>query len=343
MTDVLIRPPAIVRRPRLAVLGTGWIGTHRMQAVINSDAADIVAIADPSQDAMAAALTLATKAEPVTTLDELLELEPDGILIATPTAMHADQAIRALERGVAVFCQKPLGRTAAEVEAVVAAARAADCLLAVDLSYRFTEGIQRISELIRRGELGRIFAVDLVFHNAYGPDKPWFYDIARSGGGCVMDLGVHLVDLALWALDFPIVTGVSASLMASGEPVAPPADRVEDYGVATLRLEGGAIVQLASSWRLSAGRDAVISAAFYGTNGGARFRNVNGSFYDFRAERFRGTARETLAMPPDGWFGRAAVEWARRLADGALFDPAAERLVDVARVLDRIYGRSPPH
>src|SRR3954453_5406521 len=159
--------------------------------------------------------------------------------------MHAEQAIRALDRGVAVFCQKPLGRTAAEVSAVVAAARVSDRLLAVDLSYRFTAGMQRIRELVRSGALGRIFAVDLVFHNAYGPDKPWFYDIARSGGGCVTDLGVHLVDLALWTLDSPRVADVSASLMASGQALAPQADRVEDYGLATLRLTDGAVVQLA--------------------------------------------------------------------------------------------------
>ena len=57
------------------------------------------------------------------------------------------------------------------------------------------------------------------------------------------------------------------------------------------------------------------------------------------AERYRGTARETLAAPPDAWGGRAAAEWAARLAAGERFDPAAERLVDVAGVLDRIYGR----
>ena len=66
--------------------------------------------------------------------------------------------------------------------------------------------------------LGRTYAVDLVFHNAYGPDKAWFYDPALSGGGCVMDLGVHLVDLALWALDFPAVTKVSSTFVA-GWPV----------------------------------------------------------------------------------------------------------------------------
>jgi hypothetical protein len=98
-------------------------------------------------------------------------------------------------------------------------------------------------------------------------------------------------------------------------------------------------VQLACSWRLQAGQDAIISAAFYGTQGGAALRNVNGSFYDFTAERYRGTARETLSDPPDAWGGRAAADWARRLAAGERFAGDAERLVDVARVLDRIYGR----
>jgi predicted dehydrogenase len=113
----------------------------------------------------------------------------------------------------------------------------------VDLSYRFTEGMQRIRELVRAGELGRVFGADLVFHNAYGPDKPWFYDRAQSGGGCVMDLGVHLVDLALWTLDFPEVAAVSSQLYAAGERLPPAPDQVEDYAVATLELATGAVVR----------------------------------------------------------------------------------------------------
>jgi predicted dehydrogenase len=263
------------------------------------------------------------------------------VVIATPSALHADQAIRALQAGAAVFCQKPLGRTAAEAKAVVDAARAADRLLGVDLSYRFTTGAHRIRELARTGALGRVFAADLVFHNAYGPDKPWFYDPALSGGGCVVDLGVHLVDLALWTLDFPAVVGLSSSLLAGGEPLKGRRDRVEDFAVATLTLATGAVVRIACSWRLQAGCDAIIAAAFHGTEGGAEMRNVDGSFYDFTAERFHGTARETLATPPEPWGGRAAVDWAERLAAGERFDPESDRLVDVARVLDRIYGRRP--
>jgi len=98
-------------------------------------------------------------------------------------------------------------------------------------------------------------------------------------------------------------------------------------------------VQLACSWNLPAGRDAVIGASFYGTKGGAALRNVDGSFYDFTAERFHGTRRETLCAPPDDWSGRAAVAWARDLAAGGRFDPDVARLVDVAAALDAIYGR----
>lgn len=318
-------------RPRLGFLGVGWIGRNRMQAIIETGAVEAVAIADPSREMAEEARRLAPDAAIVGGLEDLLGLDLDGVVIATPSAQHAEQSIAALERGIAVFCQKPLGRTAAETRAVVEAARAADRLLAVDFSYRFTEGMKRIRHLVRGGELGRVFAADLVFHNAYGPDKAWFYDPAQSGGGCVMDLGVHLVDLALWTLDFPNVTEVAAKLR--GEPV-------EDYAVATLELTDGCVVRIACSWKLQAGCEAMISAAFYGDAGGAEMRNVGGSFYDFTAARLRGTARELLAEPPDAWGGRAAADWAARLAAGERFDPDAERLVEVAGVLDRIYERS---
>ena len=333
-------PPARpAARPRVGFLGVGWIGRNRMQAMLETGVIEAAGIADPAPEVAAEAGRLAPDAKLVSTLHELLELGVDGVVIASPSALHAEQSIRALGHGAAVFCQKPLGRNAAEAQAVVDAARAADRLLAVDFSYRFTEGMRRVRELVRSGALGRVYAADLVFHNAYGPDKAWFYEPALSGGGCVMDLGVHLVDLALWTLDFPEVSVIRSKLFAGGEPLAPRPTQVEDYAVATLELTTGTIVQVACSWRLQAGCDAIISAAFYGTEGGAAFRNVDGSFYDFVAERYRGTARETLASPPDAWGGRAAADWATRLARGERYDPAAERLADVAGVLDRIYGR----
>ena len=328
-----------VKRPRLGFLCVGWIGLDRMKAILGAGATEVAAICDPSPEMAARAAELAPRAALAADLDALLDQDLDGVVIASPSSLHAGQSIRALERGAAVFCQKPLGRTAGEVRAVVDAARAADRLLAVDLSYRFTHGMRRIRELAQAGELGRVFAVDLVFHNAYGPDKPWFYDPAQSGGGCVMDLGVHLVDLALWTLGFPAATNVSARLFAGGERLAGHPDRVEDFAEATFELDCGTTVRLACSWRLNAGQAAVISAAFYGTEGGAMLRNVDGSFYDFVTERYRGTAREPVHPLENDWGGKAAADWSRRLAAGEGFSSEIERMSDVAEILDRIYGR----
>jgi predicted dehydrogenase len=333
------RTSAMVAKPRLGFLGVGWIGRNRLEAIARSGLVEITAIADPALGRTIDLSDIVPDAARLESLDELLDIDLDGVVIATPSALHAEQSIQALERGLAVFCQKPLGRTADEARRVVAAARAADRLLGVDLSYRFVKGVQAIRERVRAGELGRIYAIDLVFHNAYGPDKPWFYDPTLSGGGCVLDLGTHLVDLAFWVLDWPRVREVSSRLFVRGEPLRRLGDRSEDYAIARLDLDDGTVVRLACSWNLPAGCDCVIEASFYGVNGGASLRNVRGSFYDFVAERFHGTARETLAEPPDEWGGRAAVDWARRLAAGHGFDPEVERAVDVAAALDAIYGR----
>ena len=313
-------------RPRLGFLGAGWIGRHRLSAIAGSDAGEIAAVADPAVAADDVGL------EPLASLDELLERDLDGVVIATPSALHAEQAIACLDHGLAVFCQKPLGRTAEETRRVVEAAREADRLLGVDLSYRFVNGMPQMRELVLGGEIGDVYAADLVFHNAYGPDKPWFYDRRLSGGGCVIDLGIHLVDLALWTLGWPRVEEVASRLFSNA------GHGLEDHAVAQLDLAGRAVARLACSWGAHAGRDCVFEASFYGTSGAVTLENVGGSFYDFRAELRRGTASTTLAEPPDEWGGRAAVDWARRLGRGERFDPEAERLVEVARTIDRIYG-----
>ncbi len=269
----------------------------------------------------------------------MLTPDVDGIVIATPSALHAEQSITALNAGKAVFCQKPLGRNLSETQAVVEAARAADKLLGVDLSYRFTQAMQEVYRVVQSGDLGTIYGVELTFHNAYGPDKPWFYDPKLSGGGCVIDLGVHLVDLALWCLQFPKVEKVTSSLFSKGKPLTSPQDQVEDYATASIQLQTGTHVQLTCSWNLPAGQEAIISAVFYGTNGGVAFKNTNGSFYNFIAERYYGTRTEILYSSPDDWSGRAGVIWANRVAAGEKFNQEAEEFVQVAEVLDKIYGR----
>lgn len=323
------------RRPRIAFVGLGWIGRHRMEGIL--DLVEPVAIADPSAETLAAAAALAPDAAQGRTLEEALQTRPDGVVIASPSALHAGQAIAALKAGCAVFCQKPLGRSAAEVRRVVETARSADRLLRVDLSYRGTAALRAMRDTIRSGGIGRVFAAELVFHNAYGPDKPWFYDKTQSGGGPLMDLGIHLVDSALWCLDFPRTSVVAAELYREGACHADAA-LTEDYAGATLRTEEGATLRIACSWRLHAGRDARIEMQFHGSDGGLSLTNPGGDFYDFEAWLHRGTASERLAAPPDPWGIAMIRAWARDLARTPGFDPQAGEYETLAGIIDAIYA-----
>ena len=328
-----------IARPRLGFLGVGWIGRHRLQAVAEANCAEITALADVNTQALSAAQQFAPKAQTVATFEDLLAMNLDGVVIATPSAYHARQATQALEHGRAVFCQKPLARTASETRRIVEAAEANGRLLAVDYSYRHVNGVEAMRRLVRGGGLGTIFSVDLVFHNAYGPDKDWFYDPELSGGGCLIDLGTHLIDLALWILEYPEVTSLDSRLYRDGAQLGDASSTVEDYAQVAIAFAGGTSLRLACSWRISAGQDAVIEATFYGSRGAVSLRNVQGSFYDFQVEHNRGTQRQMLAVPPDAWGGRSVVNWARQLALGHGFDSSNWHLVDVARVVDWSYGR----
>ena len=324
---------------RFGFVGVGWIGRSRLQALADSGLAEVAAIVDPDPASIEACEKLAPEAQVFDSLDELLAQDLDAVVIATPSALHAEQSIEALNRGFAVFCQKPLGRNGLEVKRVVEAARRADRLLGVDLSYRWTRAALAMRDTVRSGRIGRVFHADLVFHSAYGPDKPWFYDLRLAGGGCVIDLGVHLVDLALWVLGFPEVIETSSRLYNKGVLLRRNSAAVEDFATAQLLTAENASVTLQCSWNLHAGCDAVIAARFYGERGAVMFENINGSFYDFLARLCTGTKATSLAEPPDSWPGRAAVEWARRLQSSQRFNNDAEEHIAVAQILDRLYGR----
>jgi predicted dehydrogenase len=306
--------------------------------VVEAEIAEIAALHDVQVSAIDEAQQLSGEAVQFGSFQELLREDLDGVVIATPNSLHAEQSIAALERGIAVFCQKPLGRNARETRMIVDAARQNDRLLGVDLSYRAIPAMRSVSDLVESGELGKVFAVDAKFHNGYGPDKAWFRDFSLAGGGCVLDLGSHLLDLALRPLGFPQVTRVQSSLFANGAILG--FEEIEDYGVATIETEDGVVINLSCCWNLSIGRDADIEIAFYGTRGGAKLRNVDGSFYDFVGEKFVGTKTEMLSSPGDAawqWGALATIEWIKKLGVDGSFDPDAERFVLLAEVMDRIY------
>jgi predicted dehydrogenase len=283
---------------------------------------------------------LAPGARPSTRWKNCCGTTLDGVVIATPSALHAQQALAALERGLAVFCQKPLARTAQENarhRRSRAQGRPAARLRPVlpahrgDAPHPQLRGRRRARAGVRRrpGVPQRL-----------RPGQVLGARSALAGGGCAIDLGIHLVDLALWTLGFP---GSSASpaactRRASGCRLAPTS--VEDYAVAQLELAGGAVVRIACSWNLSGGRDAVIEAHFHGSRGGAAMQQRQRLVLRLRRRALPRHAAHAAGRTA----GRLGRPGHRRLGAAAGRRRALRKRHRIAccrwpTVLDRIYGR----
>jgi predicted dehydrogenase len=326
-------------RPRLAFVGMGWIGKSRFESLVKKDLIECKGIYDPYLEEMQDDELLCNY-DKVENFDDLLQDEDiDGIVIATPNALHVDQCLKALRAGKAVFCQKPLARTAEEVRELINAAAINERLLGVDYSYRFTDGIQKIRSLVNEEKLGKIFAIETAFHNAYGPDKNWFYDMERSGGGCLLDLGCHLVDLTMYLLGFPESQVIKSARFSKGNLLERGQNQVEDFCTAGIRTDSNVDINIGCSWNLCAGKDADIYFKIYGTEGAAIFENVNGSFFDFKTSFCQGTQQEVISSPPEDWAGKAISDWARQLQKSNAFRPDAWQYVSSSELMDQIYGR----
>ena len=204
------------RLPRLGFLGVGWIGRNRLEVIAQSGLAEIAVISDTSPEMLQQSLALAPKAQTVSSYDELLRADIDGVIIATRARSMPSSHYKRWNADC------PCSARSRWAEMQMRHVRwwkqqKANRLLGIDLAYRFTMALQAIHSVISSGELGKIYAANLVFHNAYGPDKEWFYDRSRSGGGCVMDLGIHLIDAALWILGFPKILTVNSRLYSQGQ------------------------------------------------------------------------------------------------------------------------------
>jgi predicted dehydrogenase len=210
--------------------------------------------------------------------DDLLELSSvDAVVISTPNICHIPQAQAALRAGKAVLVQKPLATSAEQARATVELAEAAGQVLLVDYSYRLLETAAVLQNAV--GEIGTIQTASAVFHNTSGPGggRVWFLDPELSGGGALMDLGVHLLDMLLW-----VIRPETARLDRITREVR-PGYRVEHAAQAQLHLDG-IPVDLSVRWN-SPQPMTDIAVTIEGERGQVRWQNVDGSFAYFRTLR----------------------------------------------------------
>ncbi|MEQ8487005.1 MAG: Gfo/Idh/MocA family oxidoreductase [Pseudomonadales bacterium] len=268
---------------RFGLVGAGAIAELTARDLARHDAVRLTAVADPSTQRAAA---LAAQFDiPYTHADAAALLrrdDIDAVYVAVPNALHAGLATAALAAGKHVLLEKPFATSAAEAEAVAAAAERHGRLLMLGMNQRFDANVQRARQLVRSGELGPVYFARGYWRRRSGIPRigSWFTRRADAGGGALLDIGVHILDVLLFVLDEfkPVsVSGVAFSRQGNrgrGDGDWGRSERddstfdVDDLAAALVRLDSGAALSLEAAWALHQPDQDQMGAELHGEDAG---------------------------------------------------------------------------
>jgi len=272
-----------VSKLKIGVIGTGGIAGWHLKSYAANPNAEIAAVCDLNA---ARAQSVADEWEAKRAYADPAELfaddEIDAVSICTWNNTHAPLAIQAIEAGKHVLVEKPMSRTYAEAEEVLRVAEAHDRVVQVGFVRRHSANCRVLKSFIDAGELGDVYYAKASCIRRMGNPGGWFADKAISGGGPLIDIGVHVIDLCWYLMGSPKVTSVSGNTYAKlgnrsnvttfpRYKVAdydPTKNDVEDMANAVIRFENGASMIMDTSFSLHATKDS-IGVSVYGDKGGA--------------------------------------------------------------------------
>jgi predicted dehydrogenase len=272
---------------KVGVIGLGWAGQQHMDAYTALDGVELTAIAGLEDDMRASLGSEHAVPHAFARWEDLVALDGlEAVSIAVPTFLHAPIAVAALERGLHVLCEKPIALNAAEASSMVEAARRADRVLEIAFNHRRRGDVQRLREEIVAGRLGRPYYAKAWWLRRTGIPTlgSWFTRAELAGGGPLVDIGVHVLDYALFLLGNPGVRTVSAStydlLGTNGFGGSKNSDKsgatdgtfdVEDLATVFMRLDDGGTLLVEASWAAHRADGDQFGATLYGTEGGAEW------------------------------------------------------------------------
>lgn len=250
----------MVERIAVAVVGAGFMGGVHAELLRADPRAEVRWIVD--QDAAAAdALAARLGARPAGSLDPALA-DPDVrlVVVATPAATHGSIAAQALLAGRHVLVEKPLVPSVGQAERLATLASERGLVLAHGGNFVYAPKFVRARELVAdQAALGIVHSVRVVFRTA-GPDSDWFRSRASAGGGALIDLGWHAIELCRWLLGKPAIEAVTAHTRQ-----VTPAGDVEEQGLALVHFAGGVLGQCDVSWLCPGGEQLTVEVL--GTEG----------------------------------------------------------------------------
>lgn len=250
-------------RPKLraGIIGLG-VGKAHARGYRGSEDAELVAVCDMNAQRLnESAEEWGVEARFTDYAEMFRKANLDIVSVCLPNALHAEATIAGLKAGVHVICEKPMAVTVDEAATMVETARLSQRHLMVSYNYRYRADAQWINRVVQSGRLGNIYHAHIAWHRETGiPGWGVFGSKKLSGGGALIDLGVHILDLALWMMNFPQVLTVSAQTRSLFGPegrktwgrrpgrIGEDEFNVDDGGTAFMRLAGGASLAMEVTW-----------------------------------------------------------------------------------------------
>ena len=263
----------------------------------------------------------------------------DIIVVATPNSLHRTMALDALAAGKHVLCEKPMAMNAQEGAEMRDAAVRSGKKFMLHFNRRFRPASRAVRGMIDEGRIGPIYYARTGWTRSMGiprGNNSWFVSRKLAGGGALIDLGVHMLDLAMWFLDYP------APLSATGSTYNKLGKRqgidieVDELATAFIRLENGATLLLEASWAGHTPDSEHLYTQIMGTDGGALleargYRNDDVHCYNaFGSTNFNWNVAPAEAETPQEHFARCILENRPPECD-------AEQGLKIMRILDAVY------
>lgn len=330
---------------RVGVIGVG-MGRYHIADYQKHPQAEVVAVADLDPARLQAVADQYHVPRRYAMGEEMLRQEElDIVSIATPNKFHKPLTIAALQAGCHVLCEKPMAMNAQEAREMLAAARATGKRLMINFSYRFGDQSLALKREVEAGTIGDIYFARTIWHRRRGLPGfgGWFGQKALSGGGPLIDLGVHRLDLALWLMGYPQPAWVLGATYAPiGSRLARERDAqfdVEDLAAAFIRFANGASLEIEASWAANIREHELMETRLYGTRGGLVQRNLNEG-YQFEAELYleRGGAHYDMRLHHTEEKAPGAMcHFVDAILKGTPHTATGEEGLQVMEILDAIY------
>ena len=334
------------KKLRVGVIGLG-MGRAHIQGWQEHPNVEVVALADPDAARLALVGEEFTVAGRYASAEAMLAAEqPDVVSVCTPNKFHKDLTLAALAAGCHVLCEKPMAMNAQEGREMLEAAKDAGKRLMINFSYRFSAASRALKTQVDAGLFGDFYFGRSVWHRRRGMPGfgGWFGTKALAGGGPLIDLGVHRLDLALWLMGYPRPTWVMGSTYNSiASALAEKADKtfdVEDLAAGFIRFENGATLALEASWAANIQEAELMETRLLGTKAGLLQKNLlEGYIFDAHVfTEVNGAPVDMHLCSPTSAARSAMFDYAEAILTQQPHPAGGDQGLVVMEILDALYA-----